>query len=116
MSGGAPEGALRDLAVELGVSLDYWDWQGRYVPVSIRTVRGVLHGLGLDVSTPESAQDALVELRLRPWRRMLPPCVVARAGQATTVPVHVPDGTAVTVTVQPEDGPPARELRQVDLW
>ena len=30
---GPPDGDLRDLAVELGVSLDYWDWQGRYVPV-----------------------------------------------------------------------------------
>src|SRR3954451_21506208 len=79
-----PEGALRELAIELGVSLDYWDWQGRYVPVSARTVRGVLRGLGLDVVTPESAREALAEIRARPWRRMLPPCVVVRAGQAAT--------------------------------
>src|SRR3954454_2429528 len=113
---GPPEGALRDLAVELGVSLDYWDWQGRYVPVSTRTVRGVLHGLGHDVSGPDSAREALVELRLRRWRRMLPACIVARAGQVTTVPVHVPDGTPVTVTVEPEDGSPPRPLHQVDRW
>jgi 4-alpha-glucanotransferase len=107
---------LRELAAELGVSTDYWDWQGRYTPVSERTVRGVLHGLGLDVDTPEQARAALAERRLRRWRQMLPPCVVIRAGLPATVWVHVSDGASVEVWVDPEDGSPPRRLEQVDRW
>jgi 4-alpha-glucanotransferase len=111
-----PEQDLRDLAAEYGVATDYWDWQGHYVPVSARTVRGVLHGLGLHVETAEEARTALAERRLHRWRQMLPPCLVTRAGIAATVWVHVPDGARVEVWVDPEDGGRSRRLEQVDRW
>jgi 4-alpha-glucanotransferase len=105
---------MRELAAELGVSLDYWDWQGRYTPVSPRTVRGVLHGLGLEVTTDEQARAALEQRRLNRWRHMLPACVVVRSGASREFPVHVPHGAAVDLQLELEDGTPGPTLQQVD--
>ena len=107
---------IRELAADLGVSLDYWDWQGRYTPVSTRTVRGVLHGLGVEVTTDEQAWAALEERRLHRWRQMLPPCVVMRSGGTRHVPVHVPHGSSVEVVVELEDGSVGPTLEQLDRW
>ncbi|NHC45141.1 4-alpha-glucanotransferase [Motilibacter aurantiacus] len=106
---------LRELAEACSVSVEFHDWQGNPQPASVETLRAVLGALGIDASTPEAAKAALQELRLRPWRRVLPPCVVVRSGRAARVPVHVAHGEPVALSVRLEDGG-TRELRQLDVW
>ncbi|MHB1163665.1 MAG: 4-alpha-glucanotransferase [Candidatus Nanopelagicales bacterium] len=109
-----PEDMAR-LAAALGVATEYWDQAGNHVDVGEATVAAVLRALRVDASTPESIQAALDELRLRDWRRMLPPVYVMRQGEDRRLWVHVPDGTAVRVQVAAENG--ARiDLDQMDWW
>lgn len=96
--------ALQELAQRHGVSTDYWDWQGRHVPVRVGTVVAVLAAFGVDASSEEAVQAALKEDEARPWRRMLPPVVVMRQGTAGSVLVHVPHGSPLTVAVRTEAG------------
>jgi 4-alpha-glucanotransferase len=111
----APTRDLLDLAAAWGVATDYWDWQGRHTPVSAPTIRTILGALGVDAATDEATAAALRDAALRPWRRTLPPIVVTRQGWTREVPVHVPDGTPVTLVVELEDGG-TRPVRQVDRW
>ncbi|MCU1471933.1 MAG: malQ, partial [Amnibacterium sp.] len=69
---------LAELAHALGVSTSFTDWRGRTVEVSAETVRRVLAAMDVDSSDPVRA---LLEHWRAPWRRMLPPCVVATAGE-----------------------------------
>src|SRR3954447_1927754 len=106
---------LAELADACSVSVEFHDWQGQPRPASPDTLRAVLGALGIDASTPEAARAALQDERLRPWRRVLPPCVVVRSGHARRVPVHVPHGEPATLTVRLEEGG-ERRLSQVDAW
>ncbi|WP_432496444.1 4-alpha-glucanotransferase [Kineococcus auxinigenes] len=110
-----PAPQLLELAAACGVATRFTDWQGRESAVRRSTVEAVLTAMGLDVSSPAALDDALHEVKLRPWRRTLPPVVVAREGRAHQVPVHVPHGDPVELVVQLEDGGWAA-LRQVDRW
>ncbi|MCD6639985.1 MAG: 4-alpha-glucanotransferase [Nocardioides sp.] len=95
---------LVELAQRLGVATDFWDWQGQHTPIAADTVVAVLRAFGLEAGDEESARDALREVEERPWRRMLPPVVVGRAGRDTDVLVHVTHGEAVEVEVLTEAG------------
>ena len=110
-----PSADLLALAERHGVTTAYDDWQGRPVTVSEPTLRAVLAALGVDASGDEAVRAALVDADLAPWRRTLPATVVTRAGRETSVPVHVPHGSGVHVTVELEDGT-TRELPQLDVW
>jgi 4-alpha-glucanotransferase len=81
---------LAQLAVAYGVATEYWDQAGNHVDVSRATVEAVLTALGLDVASPEGIDAALEEIRLRNWRRMLPPVFVSRQGEDRRLWVHVP--------------------------
>ena len=96
--------ALAELAERYGVSREYWDWQGHHVPVPVATVQAVLGALDVDATTDESVRAALADLDDAPWRRMLPPVTVGRAGQPVEVLAHVPHGDALTVEVVTEAG------------
>ena len=96
--------ALLELAARYGVATEYWDWRGTHVPTSIGTVTAVLAAFGVEAGTEEAALAALAAADTAPWRRMLPPVVVMRAGRPADVLVHVPHGDAVEVTVATEDG------------
>ncbi|MCW2809675.1 MAG: malQ, partial [Friedmanniella sp.] len=76
----------------------------------------VLGGLGVDAGTQEAAAAALVESRLRPWRRMLPPFLATRARRPVSVPVHVPHGDPVHVWIDLETGGTREGLRQLENW
>ncbi|MGE5762520.1 MAG: 4-alpha-glucanotransferase [Mycobacterium leprae] len=104
---------LSELAAAYGVATDYWDWQGRHVPVADTTVRAVLQALGVDAGDPAAA---LTRQRLKRWRRMLPPCVVTRSGRPVNVPVHVPHGDPVQVEVELEDGTRRHDVLQLMVW
>ena len=106
---------LARLADAFGVATQYWDQAGNHVDVGAATVQAVLRALGLDVSSGESIAAALDEIRLRDWRRMLPPVYVTRQGEDRRLWVHVPDGRPVRVWVEFEDGG-TRSLSQMDYW
>ena len=106
---------LLDLAEQYGVSSSYYDWTGRHIEVSADTLVAVLAALDLDTSNDDAIAAELIAVNERPWRRVLAPTTVARAGRETEVVVHVPDGAPVRLLVELERGGEI-ELAQVDNW
>ncbi|MDJ0324826.1 4-alpha-glucanotransferase [Cryobacterium sp. PH31-AA6] len=96
--------ALLELAQAHGVDTSFRGWDGVERTVAEQTLLGVLTALGVPVGTPKEIESSLAEQRSAPWRRLLPPTLVAREGSELEVPVHAGAGTAVTVTVLAEDG------------
>ncbi|RRJ85821.1 4-alpha-glucanotransferase [Gulosibacter macacae] len=107
--------ALIDLAERFGVATAYFDWQGNHVEVSADTLIAVLRALDVDASSDEGVAAALRRLDERDWRRILRPTTVALAGQQPEAVVHVPDGAAVEVHVELEDGS-TQPAEQIDNW
>ncbi|MGW8591291.1 4-alpha-glucanotransferase [Dietzia sp. NPDC055877] len=120
--------ALAELAAECGVATGYTDAHGVHRDVPKRTVRAVLAAMGVgagsraDLAAEDDDHDddnaatratdtddraALEEVRLAPWRRVLAPTVVATEGATRVVPIHVPLGANVTVSVHLEETPSA---------
>ena len=107
---------LTELARELGVATSYEDAHGVNREIPARTLRAVLAAMGVETEQHDDGHDdnddnaaaadgrALREIRLRPWRRVLPPTVVAWQGTATSFAVHVPRGATVSVSVSLEEG------------
>jgi 4-alpha-glucanotransferase len=110
-----PSPALHALAEATGVATDFWDWQGRHTTVSAESIRTVLAALGIDAATDEAAVAALAEQELAPWRQVIAPTVVCRAGSPATVRAHVPHGTGIRLRIELEDGS-QRWVHQVDDW
>ena len=111
--------ALAELADVCGVASSYEDADGvrREVPAS--TLRAVLAAMGVEVGGDDdeggvSEREALGAVRLRPWRRVLPPTLVAREGTAIGCPVHVPRGAIVNVEVLLEDADVPSTLLPLD--
>ena len=104
--------ALGELAAAYGVDTVFEDWQGVHRSVDAGTVVAVLAALGVDAADDERVQRALDTSRDLPWRAVLPSYLVARSGSTVTVPVHVPHGAAVRVSVDTAAGAnvPARQL------
>ncbi len=111
----APSDRLVALAQRYGVATDYWDWQGVHRPVSAATVRTVLSALGVAAGDDAAIEASLHAADERPWRRTLPPTVVAREGWTPWVPVHVPHGSHVALVIELEDGT-TRLANQVNHW
>lgn len=86
---------LKQLAEAYGVSTEYWDYHGRLASPGRATLVAVLAALGVAAHTEEEIEAALVEHDLAPWRQILPPTVVTRAGTPAAVHVHLPDGASV---------------------
>ena len=104
--------ALAELAAACGVATVYNDWRGENVPVPADTLAAVLAALGVDASTPASIDAALGEVRLAPWRRLLPPATVTRAGEPATLPARGPEGSPIEARIELEDGQ-TRDLRRL---
>ena len=119
----AADPALAELAAECGVATGYTDAHGIQRDVSEQTLRAVLAAMGVGAGPRTAASGAsakdpddddddnaptdrelLEEVRLRSWRRILPPTVVARQGTPTPVLLHIPLGATVSVTAHLEDG------------
>ena len=96
--------ALRELAGEYGVAVEYWDWRNQHVRVGDDTLIAVLSALDVDASTPEACHAALRTKREAAWRCVLPPYVVVRQGHHHEVDVHVADGASADVWIELEDG------------
>ncbi|PWJ47362.1 4-alpha-glucanotransferase [Quadrisphaera granulorum] len=106
-----PSSRLAELATAHGVATEYWDWQGGHITVSRATIVAVLSAMGISCATEDDVATALADHELAPWRRVLPPVVVVRAGHGGTVPLHVAKGAQVRVSVVLEDGATAELQR-----
>ena len=104
---------LKHLAEIHGVSTEYWDYHGKLAAPSRETLVAVLTALGVDASSDEQIECSIAEADLAPWRRILPPTVVARQGTKASVAVHAPEGAGVELGVALEDGG-TRELTRVE--
>ncbi|MEC5181021.1 4-alpha-glucanotransferase [Arthrobacter sp. CG_A4] len=109
------DGRLRELAAAHGVGTSYWGWDGVERTVSDTTLRSVLAALGVPAGEAAGTERSLNDARLAPWRRLLPPVVVAREGQELRLNVHLPHGSAVRVWIDAEDGG-SYEVAQRDNW
>ncbi|MBB5831715.1 4-alpha-glucanotransferase [Brachybacterium aquaticum] len=96
--------ALRDLARDLGVSTQYWGWDGTLKDVADPTLHAVLAALGAPVSSHEDIAAVRAERERRPWTRTLPPVTVMREDRDSSVPVQVEHGTSVAMHVRLEEG------------
>lgn len=109
---------LRRLADANGVATGTWDWYGTWREASGPSLLRVLGALGLPVgpdSTVAEVGAAMALTEEAPWRTPVPPCTVVRRGSTRELPVHVPDGSWVTVSYVLEDGGRG-DLRQLDRW
>ena len=113
-----PDESLLRLAAGYGVVPDYHGHDGGHHAASARTLVAVLAALGVDASSPQRIALALQNVDNAPWRRVLPPVVVVRAGRQVHVPVHVSHGDAVTAWIELDDeaGGGRRDLVQADVW
>lgn len=108
--------ALADLAAACGVATGYTDAHGVHRDVSEGTLRAVLAAMGVgagpdqddddnaSTGAADSDRESLENMRLKPWRRVLPPTVVARQGTPSSVEIHIPLGATVSVTAHLEHG------------
>ncbi|MDF3291242.1 4-alpha-glucanotransferase [Streptomyces silvisoli] len=92
---------LARLAALHGVDTRYEPAPGRVVRVPEATVITVLAALGVDASSPQAVRDALAAHEQRLRTRLLPPCLVLRAGAAlrSRLP-ELPDGTVCAVELE----------------
>ncbi len=95
-----PSESLVRLARAHGVAPEFQEFNGGPRQVSATTLVGVLGALGVDATSPERVEVALRHAEDVPWRRVLPPVVVTRQSQETTVPVHVTHGDPVRAWVE----------------
>lgn len=107
--------SLLQLARHHGIATEFWDWKGKHLEIPRETITHVLGSLGIDVSSREAAQQALADIHLTRWRRVVPPCIVVTEGQEARVDVHVPAGDVVQVELLCESGE-RRTAHQVDNW
>ena len=122
-----PSESLVRLARAHGVAPEFEAFAGGTQQVAAGTLVAVLAALGVDASSPERVEVALRHAQDAPWRRVLPPVVVARQSQEVQVPVHVTHGDAVRAWVEVDaaegrgrrsaDASPERvELEQADVY
>ncbi|MGV8872339.1 MAG: 4-alpha-glucanotransferase [Rhodococcus sp. (in: high G+C Gram-positive bacteria)] len=107
--------SLRSLARRLGTSTSYRGWDDSEHEVSDDTLQQVLAARGYATESSEDVELALADIDDAPWRRLLPPVVVATQGTDAQVWVHVPHGNPVEVSMISEDGEPI-DVTQADVW
>lgn len=121
-----PSAALIALAGAYGVATEYWSFFGERVTVPAATLRAVLAAMGVDAETPTAIDAALAEVETAPWRTLLPPSLVTRAGIRPLV-VHVADGHDLTLSLAlesgewrdltiPEQQPASRDVDGTRVW
>jgi 4-alpha-glucanotransferase len=106
---------LHRLAEAYRVSTTYSGFDGQEQEVPDTTLRAVLDALGADAGDDDAVEACLAQRELAPWRRVLPPVVVAVDGARTRFAVHVPHGSSVRVTVVAADGT-RTAAPEIDNW
>lgn len=103
------EALLDRLCSEFGIDNEYWDIWGRKHATSRQTKLSILASLGLNVSTPQSLDQAATEFRERFHSRPLDPVLVvaASAGQPS-IPIRLTQEEArsarLSMAIYFEDG------------
>lgn len=103
------------LARAHGIATHYRDFAGESRRVPSATLQRVLAAMDVLAETEAQIVAALAAVETAPWRRTLPACTSLRAGRRGEVAVHVPDGNAVQLRLELEDGT-QRSLEQADHW
>lgn len=103
---------LAELAKAYGIDREYVNWRGDTTPVPDDTLVAALRAFDVDATGQRARRDALTEARRAPWRRALPPAVVARRGSPARVAVRAPRGRPMTAWVELEDGRIRRDLHR----
>lgn len=106
---------LHELAAAHGIGTSFSGWDQQQRDVDPETLVKILAALGVPADTQDRLEAALAEAELAPWRRMLPPAVVSRAGADTLVPVHVRHGEHVRLWIEAEDGGKHHPVQR-DIW
>lgn len=104
---------LCSLAKAYGVDTEYWAFGGSLTQVADETLIKVLAAMGADAATTSSAEQAIKDSVLKPWREVLPECTIVRVHGQYTIPVHLPHGSSVSVQVTEESGQ-VRWLAQIE--
>jgi len=116
---------LLELANANGLRTEFYAHDGELQRVSGETLVRALECLGVPASSHEQIAESVAQARDAEWRHFLPPTVVVREGVDSTVPVHVNDGSSVTVWVEIDGAespaPPRakrerRDLNQIDHY
>lgn len=106
---------LAQVAEAYGVATDFWTFEGELKEISATTIVKILGAMQIDSTTEERCLEALEAARTRPWRLTLPECSVVRSGSPAHIPVHLPDGSSVTMEVLLEDGG-SFQIPQADIY
>ncbi|MBK8175188.1 MAG: 4-alpha-glucanotransferase [Rhodospirillales bacterium] len=77
-----------------GVETDYWDIWGNHHLVGEDAQRSILAALGFPAQTRQETAQSIQWLEEREWRRPLPPVLVARVGEAISIPLSLPAARA----------------------
>ncbi len=107
--------SLHRLAEECHVATHYWGQAGNHVTVADDVIAEVLAALGVDASDQGAIERSWEAIRVREWRRVLPPVFVTWSGEERRLWVHVPHGEQVRAWIRLEDGT-TRELQQWQWW
>lgn len=83
------QSGLYELATEVGVLTSYHSWQGDLCQAEPDVLLQVLRALGVDISDPGRAEDALAAERRRRWERLATPCAVAWDGREVAIDIRV---------------------------
>jgi 4-alpha-glucanotransferase len=98
---------LDRLAAAVGLLSDYEDAWGKRQEVPEETKRRLLAAMGFPINDPAALAAALRDLEEAPWRRLLPPFLILRDGNAVRpVPLAVPleAGALLRWRLEQEDG------------
>ncbi len=82
--------SLTALCDHVGLATRYVDFWGHTREVPEASLRKLLHAMGLDARSDESAQLTLAALQDRTGHRVMPSVVVLRQGQSAHIGVHLP--------------------------
>lgn len=107
----ASRSSLQDLAHAYGVATEFWDWKGNHIRVSDDSIRAVLGALEVPCANDAEVEASLTRRDEEPWRQVVPPVVVLRAGGDHEVTVHLPRGAKIGATLHLENG----ESRDLDV-
>ncbi len=104
LRGGAPSAATIDaLSGAVGIAPDWWDVSGARTFVSPESKIALLGSLGLAATSEAEARESLAGLLDETRRRRIPPSLVIRQGEASSLPVRDAPG-AFEARIECEDG------------
>ena len=96
---------LEGLAAAKHIATTFTGWDGSPQQVSDETLRIILASRGAPAGSRSELEASLEQALTEPWRRVLPPTVVAREGfPSASVPVRFPAGMSAHAWVELERG------------